>query len=149
MTACRAHVRDPKKISEAVRKAWELYRRMRNEMRIPSSDELPDAFKNLDLCLTHALYLEAIEEYLKRGGQSRGSYLVLNPDGEKPCPKLGEEWRLLLNEEDAFVDRKILEVSLDEKGNVLKKWVKIRPIPQEDTWFENIWNRFMNDEIII
>jgi len=98
--------------------------------------------------LTHALYLEAAGEYLEKGGQSRGSYLVLNPDGEKPCAELGEDWKFLLNEEDALVNKKILEIYLDEEGNVQKKWVDIRPIPQQDIWFEIIWNCYMNDEII-
>jgi len=148
MTSCGAHIRDPKKISEAVAEAWKLYFRMKNEMQIPSIKELPGAFKNLDLCLTHALYLEAAGEYLEKGGQSRGSYLVLNPDGEKPCAELGEDWKFLLNEEDALVNKKILEIYLDEEGNVQKKWVDIRPIPQQDIWFEIIWNCYMNDEII-
>jgi len=149
MTSCGAHIREPKKISEAVAEAWKLYHTMKNEIRIPSFTELPDAFKNLDLCLTHALYLEAIGEYLKKGGQSRGSYLVLNPDGEKPCAELGEEWKFLLSEEDAFVNNKILEISLDEEGNVQKRWVDIRPIPQQDIWFETVWNQYRNDEIIL
>ena len=149
MTSCGAHIREPKKISEALAGAWKLYHAMKNEMRIPSVTELPKAFKNLDLSLTHALYLEAIAEYLEKGGQSRGSYLVLNPDGEKPCAELGEEWEFLLCEEDDVVNKKILEISLDEKGNVQKKWVDVRPIPQQDTWFETVWNRYLNDEIII
>jgi succinate dehydrogenase/fumarate reductase flavoprotein subunit len=149
MTACGAHIRDPNKISAAIADAWKLYYRMKNEMRIPAVTELPGAFKNLDLCLTQAMYLEAIGEYLEKGGQSRGSYLVLNPDGKKSCVELGEEWKFLLGEEDAFVNSKILEVSLDEQGIVRKKWVDIHPIPQEDVWFENVWNRYMSDKIIL
>ncbi|MDH4218251.1 MAG: FAD-binding protein [Candidatus Aminicenantes bacterium] len=149
MTSCGAHIRDPNKISEAIAEAWKLYDRMKNEMRIPAVTELPGAFKNLDLCLTQAMYLEAIGEYIDKGGQSRGSYLVLNPDGEKPCMELGEEWKFFLNKEDAFVSRKILEIFLDEKGNIQKQWVDIRSIPQEDNWFENVWNRYLNDETII
>ncbi len=37
------------------------------------------------------MYLEAIAEYLNKGGRSRGSYLVLDPEGERPCPALGPE----------------------------------------------------------
>jgi len=117
-------------------------------MKILSAEELPEAFKNLDLGLTHALYLEAIGEYLEKGGQSRGSYLVKNPDGKIPCPEVGDEWKFLLNDQDAFVNKKILEVSLDSGSNVIKQWVDIRPIPQGDTWFENVWNRYLRDDIV-
>jgi succinate dehydrogenase/fumarate reductase flavoprotein subunit len=148
MTACGAHIREPSKIAEAIPLAWQLYRKLQNDMRIPTSQELPDAFKNLDLGLAHALYLEAIGEYLDKKGQSRGSYLVKNPEGEMPCPELGDDWRFLLNEPEAFVNQKILEISMDSSGNVLKHWIDIRPIPQEDTWFENVWNRYRDDEIV-
>ena len=149
MSSRGAHIRDPKKIRGAIKDAWRLYTRLRNEMRTYSALELPEAFKNLDLCLTHALYLEAIGEYLEGGGKSRGSYLVLDPGGEKPCQELGEEWKFSLNEEGAFVESKILEIWLDELGRVKKKWVDIRPIPQEETWFENVWNAYLKDTIII
>jgi len=148
MTACGAHIRDPMTIKEAIEKAWQLYHKLQNEMRIPSAEKLSEAFKNLDLCLTHALYLEAIGEYLEKGGQSRGSYLVLTPDGHSPCEELGDEWKFLLNDQDAFVNKKILEVSLAEGENVIKKWVDIRPIPRNDSWFENVWNRYRNDDIV-
>lgn len=148
MTSCGSHIRDPMKIKEAVEKAWQLYQNLQSDMRIPSNRELPDAFKNLDLGLTHVLYLEATAEYLAKEGQSRGSYLVINPNGKIPCPEIGDDWKFLLNAPDAFVNKKILEISLDSEGNVLKQWVDIRPIPWEDTWFENVWKLYRNDEIV-
>jgi len=148
MTTCGAAIRDPEKVGPAVGEAWSLYARMRKELKVRSAKDLPAAFRNLDLALTHALYLEAINEYLSRGGKSRGSYLVLDPAGTKACPELGEEWRFALNPRPAFVDQKILEVSLDEQGRVVKKWVKIRPIPREDSWFENVWEDFREGRTI-
>jgi len=148
MTECGAHIREPDRIEEAIAKAWQLYQRLQSDMRILSSEELPEAFKNLDLGLTHALYLEAIGEYLEKKGQSRGSYLVKNPEGKIPCPEFRDEWKFLLNDQDAFVNKKALEISLDSGGNTVKQWVDIRPIPRDDTWFENVWNRYMNDDIV-
>jgi succinate dehydrogenase/fumarate reductase flavoprotein subunit len=148
MSAWGAHIRDPEKMEWAVEEAWALYSRLKRGIKVSSSRQLPQAFKTLDLCLTHALYLEAIGEYLAKGGQSRGSYLVLNPDGETPCAKLGEEWKFLLNRGDASVDEKILEIILLEGGKVQKKWVDVRSIPERDLWFETIWNRYRNDDIV-
>jgi hypothetical protein len=142
MSACGAAVRDPEKVRQAVEEAWSLYSRLKSQIKAASMQEIPAAFKNLDLCLTHALYLEAINEYLSKGGRSRGSYLVLDKAGEKPCQELGNEWRFSLNPRPCFVDQKILEVFLTEKGRVVKEWVHIRPIPREDLWFETIWKAF-------
>jgi hypothetical protein len=121
---------------------------MKKEMKISSYKDLPDALRNLDLCLTHALYLEAIQEYLAQGGKSRGSFLVLDPDGCKPCSSLEDEWKFSLTSDEDFVNNRILEISLAGDDRVNKRWVKIRPIPEEDTWFENIWNKFQHDNII-
>jgi hypothetical protein len=148
MSACGAVVRNPQEVETAAADAWELWRKLRSEMRVRSAGRLPEAFKNLDLCLTHALYVEAIAEYLKKGGKSRGSYLVLDPAGAEPCPALGGEWRFSLNQKGAFVDQKILEISLDEKGTVNRKWAEIRPIPRTEGWFENVWKEYREDRIV-
>jgi succinate dehydrogenase/fumarate reductase flavoprotein subunit len=148
MSACGAHIRNAEQVRKAANDAWKLYSKLKTGMRVASPKDLPSAFKNLDLCLTHALYLETILEYLEKGGKSRGSFLVLDPNGEKPCPCLGDEWKFSLNPGNSFVDQKILEISLDEKMCVKKQWVEIRPIPQEDSWFENIWNDFRRGHIL-
>jgi hypothetical protein len=116
MSTCGAAVRDLEKIRSAVGEAWSLWARLKSELTVRSAKDLPEAFRVLDLGLTHAVYLEAIHEYLEKGGRSRGSYLVLDKAGAKPCPELGDAWRFALNPRLSFVDRKVLEVSLDNKG---------------------------------
>ncbi len=147
MSSFGAHIRDPEQIVDARNKAWDLYTHLQKEMRVSSLQKLPEAFRNLDLCLTHAVYLEAIVEYIHKGGKSRGSFLVLNNDGQKPCENLGEEWRFSLNEKGSFVDKKILELWLNEKMEITKNWTDIRPIPREEGWFENIWKDYLKDNI--
>ncbi len=148
MSACGAAVRDPVRVKRAAEEAWPLLRRLQSGAALSSARQLPAAFKNLDLCLTQALYFEAIKEYLDKGGKSRGSYLVLDRNGVKPCPELGDQWRFLLNPRRAFVDRKILEIFLDDGGEVVKRWVNIRPIPNAEGWFESVWRDFREDRIV-
>jgi succinate dehydrogenase/fumarate reductase flavoprotein subunit len=148
MSASGAHIRDPNQIGLEASKAWRMYARLKKGIRLVSVRELPDAFKDLDLCLTHAVYLEAIKEYIEKGGRSRGSYLVLDPGGEKPCPQLDEGWRFSLEKPDSFMSRKILEIRLDEEMRPIKQWVDIRPIPAGEGWFENVWDDFRKDKIV-
>lgn len=148
MSAFGAHIRDGREIGPQVEKAWSLCARLKKGMRLSSRHELPETFKILDLCLTHAVYLEAIKEYMENGGRSRGSYLVLDPNGEKPCPQLDERWRFSLETPESLVSRKILEISLNEEMRPVKQWVDVRPIPAEKNWFENVWNDFRRDQII-
>jgi succinate dehydrogenase/fumarate reductase flavoprotein subunit len=147
MSACGAAVRDPEKVRRAVEEAWALYRQLKSGIKVRSVKDLPDAFKNLDLCLTHALYLDAISEYLSKGGKSRGSFLVLDRSGEKPCPQMDDKWRYSLNPRPSFVNQKVLEISLSGKGEVIKEWVDIRPIPREESWFETVWEAFREDRL--
>jgi hypothetical protein len=149
MSACGAAVRNPGKVRSEKAAARELWLRAQREVRVPSGRDLPKAFKALDLALTHAVYLEAVGEYLDRGGKSRGSYLVPDPAGCKPHPSLEERWTFSLAEPSDFVSGNILEVWLDKKGRVRKRWVPVRPLPAADGWFETVWNDFRKDRIIV
>ncbi len=148
MSACGAIVRRPAEVEAAVRAAWKLWRRIESILKVRSAEDLPEAFRCLDLCLTQAMYLEAIQEYLRKGGKSRGSYLVPDPRGQEPCPGLGREWRFSLNKKTAFVEQKILEVRLNENDQVEKRWVPVRPIPQTSGWFESVWEDYREDRIV-
>lgn len=148
MSACGAMVRDPTQVSRESRKAWDLVGRVANEMAVPNRAALAAVFRLKDLALTHALYLEAIREYLEKGGRSRGSYLVPGPKGEKPCPTIEDRWRFELSESGDFVSGRILEIGLDEKGRVRKAWRETRPVPKTDPWFEKVWKDFRADRII-
>jgi len=148
MSNCGAAVRNPKVVSQAVTEAWDLYRALIENIGVFIPAQLPEAFKILDLCLTHAVYLEAIDEYIKQGGKSRGSYLIPDIAGVKPCDVLGDEWRFRLNDEVSLTDSKILEIELDDDLVVQKRWVDVRPIPKTKTWFEKVWKQYREDNII-
>lgn len=141
-------VREKEVVLKEKQKAWKLYERLKKEMNIKFKKELPEAFKCLDLCLTHAVYMEAVYEYLEKGGKSRGSSMVLDPQGQKPCEALGDDWRYTCEKPGSFTDSRILEVSLDKDLSVKKRWVSIRPVPSGEAWFENVWRDFRNDKLI-
>ncbi len=147
MSRCGAHIRDPKLIERAVGEAWELKKRLDSDLRVTTAAAVPDAFRARELCLTHIVYLEALREYLAKGGRSRGAALILDPSGQRACEKLGERWRFSLAESDDFVNAKILEIRLGEQAEIETDWVDIRPIPDEDVWFETVWDDYVEDRI--
>jgi succinate dehydrogenase/fumarate reductase flavoprotein subunit len=149
MSASAAVIRDPEAVRVATKQARELWLRARHEMRVTSPHDLPQGFKALDLALTHAVYLEALSEYLARGGKSRGSYLVPDANGRPPHPLLGERWAFSLAGPGDFVAANILEVRLDRRGRVLKKWVPVRPVPRPKGWFETVWEDYRKDRIVV
>jgi succinate dehydrogenase/fumarate reductase flavoprotein subunit len=148
MSECGAAVRDPGRIPAERERAWALVRRVAAEIAARGPASLPAAFRARDAALTHALYLEAIAEYLARGGRSRGSFLVLSPDGEKPCPTIEDRWRFELARPEDPPSGRILEIGLDDRGRVRKAWRDVRPVPRTDPWFESIWREFRAGRII-
>ncbi|MFA5816723.1 MAG: FAD-binding protein [Bacteroidales bacterium] len=108
-------VRDPETIAEQVNQAWSLWHRLNREVKAIEPSELPAVFRTFDLCLTHAVYLEAIAEYLHRSE----------------------------SQTESFTNQHILEISLDENLKVQKNWVPVRPIPKEEMWFEKIWKEYL------
>jgi succinate dehydrogenase/fumarate reductase flavoprotein subunit len=149
MSACGAVVRDPEAVRAEKGRARELWRKARSGIRVASARDLPSGFKALDLALTHAVYLEAIGEYLERGGKSRGSYLVPDAAGEPPHPLLGRLWAYSLAAPGDFAASHILEIRLDGRGRALKRWVPVRPIPRPEGWFEAVWADYRNDRIVV
>lgn len=145
MSACGAHVRPQDDVARETPRAWALLERLRRDLRVPSARALPAAFEVLDLAMTHAVFLEAIREYLERGGKSRGSYLVPDPNGRLPCPGLNGRWTFSLAAPGDFTSGKILEVGLDGEGKPVKKWVDVRPVPTAEGWFETVWDGYLAD----
>ena len=145
MTAYGAHVRDLGKVSEALRQAraqlaeWE-------RCGVGVADDLLYAWKNRDALITQITYLAAMEEYLKRGGVSRGSYMVMDAAGDLPCPGLGDEFRFVLGED--HLKEEICEATYQPDTTVALTWTPRRPVPAEDGWFENVWADYREDRVI-
>jgi len=148
MSACGAVVRRPEEVRAEKARARALWDRARRELRVASARGLASGFKALDLALTHSIYLEALDEYLARGGKSRGSYLVPDPEGQAPHPRLGRRWAFSLSGPGDFVSSRVLEVGLDARGRVHKTWVPVRPVPRPEGWFETVWADFRDGKIV-
>ncbi len=142
MSRAGGHVRDLGIAGPAAAEARELERRAAHLVWAPSPSELPSAFRALDQCTAHAVYLDTIVEYLQRGGQSRGSYLVADPTGDAVMAGQDEVCRFALDPPESFVAQHILEIALAPKGETTRTWVPVRPIPETDAWFESVWKAF-------
>jgi succinate dehydrogenase/fumarate reductase flavoprotein subunit len=142
-----AQIRTASEIGRAISDAWHSLEEIEARGRIVHREELPGAFRTSELALTHAVYLEAIGEYVARDGKSRGSYLVRDPDGDQCCMTISDDWRYSLADQEAFVSRHILELEVDSDRKVHKKWIPVRPVPVVDRWFENVWREYRNGTI--
>lgn len=149
MTKAGAHIRSLNTCTAAIEESVEDLRQMSKITELHDTDELAQAFKNKDMAITQFVYLNSIKEFIKKGGKSRGSYLIYDEKGQLPLKRLPEQFRY--TRDAGELSNQVCEVGLDFNDQALTfsaEWKPVRPIPEEDNWFENIWNAYLRGEIV-
>lgn len=144
MTIYGSHIREIGSVKNALKEAYTLKNEIKNKSKIKSKSELLKIFQNENLCLAHIAYLESIREYLEKGGGSRGSYLVMDPNGEIIYDKLSSYWKF--KPENPDLRDKILTIKF-ENDQFSTEWVPVRPIPEDNFWYENVWRDYREKKI--
>lgn len=93
-----------------------------------------------DMLQSQMLYLSAMADYIAVGGKSRGSSLYSDPEGEAASPKLDDRFRFTLD--DGLLSKQIQETNLLANKEIAHTWRAVRPIPEDDDFFENIWRDY-------
>jgi len=146
MTRAAAHIRCADELQKAVSEAWEQFRRIEAfGCGHAGPADLAEALRNRHLCFAHAVYLEAVRFAVDSGVGSRGSSMVLHPDGTHVHPKLDPRWRIA--PEDPAFRNQVLATVASPDGSVQSRWIDRRPVPETDVWFETAWARFRSGEI--
>jgi succinate dehydrogenase/fumarate reductase flavoprotein subunit len=103
-----------------------------------------------DILTSQYVYLSAMADYLDHGGRSRGSVLYTDASGQLPLaaeegPELDlpEVFRFSL--EDGLTDV-IQESVWAGDGDPRFDWRPVRPIPEDDEFFENVWRHYRDDK---
>jgi succinate dehydrogenase/fumarate reductase flavoprotein subunit len=142
MSRAGAHIRSLTEIEAALGEAWAQVAELQ---QVGDPANLSESLRNRQLCFAHAVYLEALKAALESGVGSRGSSIVLDPDGEPVHPALNDRWRIV-PEDEAWRD-KVLETVMAPDGQIRNRWVARRPLPHPDSWFETAWAAYRDGEI--
>ena len=131
MDRCGAFLRDPaeiEKLTEDVREAL-LHA---GELRAADVPALIELQIHLDTMLTRYAVLSSMTAYIRDGGLSRGSYLILEEGKIPDTPAI-----------DRTHAGRIGQVCLCRNGTLEARcgWLDVRPIPKEEHWFEQVYNR--------
>jgi succinate dehydrogenase/fumarate reductase flavoprotein subunit len=140
MTASAGHIREITDARKALSQAIALVNRIKdNGIAIKNAKDIPDAVRAEHLALAGAAYLKAIVTLLEQGEGSRGSHLVLSPDGVRIA---GTELRF--KPENTDLRNSILRVEYDQKQSDLFRCENVtpRPIPSERKAFEPGWKDY-------
>ncbi len=146
MSRIGAFIRDKDEIKESISKFEKAFTEFTNMIQINSLKELPIVFRVYDMIITQIAILSAILEYMNKGGDSRGSYLVSQDDGSNEVRIDEKVWKYSL--ENDFRE-KVCEtmISADDGIKVTHNWVDVRPLPEYDSWFENVWDEYRQKKI--
>ncbi len=146
MSAFGGIIRNRAKIEIAVKEAKAELNLLQKKLSATNMKEMADAFLLMDLCLIHYLYLEAIKIYIEEGGRSRGSFLITDNQGYHPEGIPESEWNFTICRYDREIENNILEICYKNKS-VKNELVKVRPIPDQELWFEKVWNKNLEDKL--
>ena len=141
MTQDAAFVRSPERVREALGDARKLLKRVKGGLRTMGPEQLPEAVQNHHLCLTHVAFLTAIDDLLSRGGGSRGAYMVLDREGNLVV-ETAQGARLPHRAENLEMRKEIIEVRLNQRGEFDAWPTAVRPLPEDDSWYENTWREW-------
>lgn len=147
MTAAGAHVRNPAQIETAIRQCRDELQTFPAGIGLATVSQLPDAFRYYDLLITQLAYLSAIQEYIRQGGQSRGSYLISAPTGVLPAAGLADSFRYCLADEKLFNCVCETSISAADDWQCRFAWQPVRPVPREQYWFETLWAAYRAGDI--
>ena len=133
MSECAAFLRNEAKLQTAIEECREELLRFTEDYRLQDESDMTDALINRDVLQTQLVYFGAILDYIADGGKSRGSYLFLQDGADDLLSAVPE----IDTAHAAFVQNTALGRDL----SVTSFFEPVRPLPESDQWFENVWNR--------
>ena len=143
MSAHAAHIRHADGIRQVKEEAAAQLQTIAEQTVISSPTDLIAAFENVDLLMAQYVYAAAMEDYIANGGGSRGSYIIPDENGEYDAAGF-----FRFSPDDGKLSNKIQEVHYTPQGCNFS-WNDVRPIPENDDWFENVWREYRDDEVIV
>ncbi len=136
MSSAAAHIRDSEGLQALLVELSTLRRSYYTLTGGTDRTELVQLEKTRDMVITAEAVVSAMLTSATTAG-SRGSALVTSPDGEPLDSGLTQRMK---PEDTAYRD---VVATTQKVGDVFcTEWVPVRPIPQENDWFEQVWAEY-------
>ena len=123
------HITDISKTYEKLKKELDEFT---DKTRAKSAIDLYNAFINRDLLITSLAVLFAEQEYIKDGGISRGSFMVLK--GNEDLTELLQHEIKIEADKNTVIDIKYVDDSFISNKRA------VSPLPISEQWFEKVYN---------
>ena len=146
MSRIGAAIRNRQQLQAALDEVGGLCRAFTQDVRFADWRELSDVFRLRDTLLCQKVYLAAMLDYIDHGGSSRGSALYTDPEGHKPYACLPDIFTYRL---DNGRQKDRIQETFYRDGKCSFQWRSVRPIPESDDFFENVWRSFRESGNIV
>lgn len=133
MSRYAAHIRTPEGVKRVYEEAKADYEEYWSSIKLNGVSELWEAFSNYELLITQQAVAYSMLDYIEQGGISRGSYLIAEKDADYVSSHIQTE--------QPPAER--VQETLFSNGSVSCAWRNVRPVPDAETWFENVWNDYL------
>ncbi len=142
MSRCCGAIRDDASIGKFCEKVDSILGSFTGKVRYSEDRELKHVFRLRDILIAQKCYASSMLDYSRKGGLSRGSALYHDEKGSCPYKELPDVFTFQVD--DGRLDSMIQEMELKD-GKCSFHWRRVRPIPEEDGFFENVWREFRID----
>lgn len=139
MSACGAAIRNSEAIAAYIAEIRARLENLPAYATISESKDLAWLYRYRDTLISQQTYLGAMVDYLRQGGKSRGSALYTDPSGRKPFAQLPDTFTFTVD--DGSRGDLVQEASW-KGGECTFRFRKVRPIPEDDDFFENVWRSY-------
>ncbi len=139
MSTSGAAIRSQAGLEQLIAQVEKVRESFKSAVRISTPHNLIRVFRLLDILLSQQVYLSSMMDYMKHGGKSRGSALYTDHNGTRPFQQLPEEFTYTLADDS---EGSLIQEVLWKKGVCEFHWRKVREIPEEEDFFENVWREY-------
>jgi len=138
-------IRNREGILQTLEEVKKLIASYTNIIKTTQPDEIKIGYRLWDILICQQAYLEAMADYSAKDGKSRGSALYTDPTGKKPYDFLPDTFTYITD--DGGKADEIQQVTY-VNGICKINRRKVRPIPADDDFFENVWRKFRENQNI-
>lgn len=144
MSDSAAAIRSYENILSATRKTKELLANIENSVKIKDKENVYLYYKYKDILITQNAVLTAMADYIENVSGTRGSSLYYDKRGELR-EGLEEQFRFMKEDCER---RKSIQMTRKGENGFECYFRAVRPIPDDDSFFENVWRSYRENSNI-
>lgn len=146
MSRSAAFIRQAETVGEALSEAAALRKKIgASGFRSSKSCDILTAFEAEELVWSSEAVLESLQFLLQRGGGSRGSYVILDAQGDLEA-RSAKGRHFSFRGENKALRGEVGEIRR-ARGGWTRQAVPVRPLPDDRSWYETEWRRFKSGKV--